>query len=60
VLPAPLLVVVIGDNLALQQKQLVNIPSNMLASITFPDVTKLFSRSIIWKQGIIMGLLASL
>ena len=70
-IPAPLLVVVIGiitnivftnaaSNFSLKQTQLVNIPSNIFASITFPDFTKLFSTVEIWKDGLIIGLLATL
>ncbi len=71
VVPAPLLVVVIGivanmlftatgSGFALQQTQLVNIPANIFASISFPDFSKLFSNSEIWKDGLIIGLLATL
>lgn len=71
VIPAPLLVVVIGiitnilftdaaSDFALKQTQLVNIPSNIFASISFPDFTKLFSTTEIWKDGLIIGLLATL
>ncbi|MEO7766015.1 MAG: SulP family inorganic anion transporter [Ferruginibacter sp.] len=69
--PAPLLVVLIGifsniilSNVApgfsLKRTQLVNIPSNAFASISFPDFGKLFSTVEIWKDGIIIGLLATL
>lgn len=71
VIPAPLLVVVVGiitnifftnavSDFSLKQTQLVNIPSNIFASISFPDFTKLFSTAEIWKDGIIIGLLATL
>jgi MFS superfamily sulfate permease-like transporter len=71
VIPAPLLVVVISiiTNLAftngaysfsLKQTQLVNIPSNVFESVSFPDFSKLFSNTDIWKDGIIIGLLATL
>ena len=71
IVPVPLLVVVIGivtnivfTNLAsgfsLKQTQLVNIPSNIFASITFPDFSKLFSTVEIWKDGLIIGILATL
>jgi len=71
VIPAPLLVVIIGiitniiftnasSNFSLRHTQLVNIPSNIFASITFPDFTNLFSTSEIWKDGLIIGLLATL
>ncbi|HMT95660.1 MAG TPA: SulP family inorganic anion transporter [Ferruginibacter sp.] len=71
IIPAPLLVVVLGiilnsifsniaTNYSLKQTQLVNIPSNVFANISFPDFTKLFSNSEIWKDGIVIGLLATL
>lgn len=71
VIPAPLLVVVIGiitnilftnaaSDFSLKQTQLVNIPSNIFASIIFPDFSKLFSTTDIWKDGLIIGLLATL
>jgi MFS superfamily sulfate permease-like transporter len=71
VIPAPLLVVAIGvitnglftsanSDYSLKQTQLVNIPSNVFANISFPDVTKLFSTTAIWKDGAIIGLLATL
>ncbi len=71
IIPAPLLVVVIGvitnyiftnaaSGFSLKHTQLVNIPSNVLADISFPDFTKLFSQTAIWKDGIIIGLLATL
>ena len=71
VIPAPLVVVVIGiitnflftnavSDFSLKKTQLVNIPTNIFASITFPDFSKLFSTSEIWKDGLIIGLLATL
>lgn len=71
VVPAPLLVVVIGiitnmlltssgSSFSLKQTQLVNIPSNIFADISFPDLTKLFSSAEIWKDGLIIGMLATL
>ena len=71
VIPAPLLVVIIGifagiiftntsSVFFLQQTQLVNIPENVFSDISFPDFTKLFSSTQIWKDGLIIGLLASL
>ncbi len=71
VVPAPLLVVVVGiltnslftnaaSDFSLNQTQLVNIPSNIFASITFPDFSKLFSSAEIWTNGLIIGLLATL
>ncbi len=71
VIPSPLLVVVIGiitnilftnaaSDFSLKPTQLVNIPSNIFASITFPDFAKLFSTIEIWKDGLIIGILATL
>ncbi|QBN20563.1 SulP family inorganic anion transporter [Flavobacterium nackdongense] len=71
VIPAPLLVVVIGivtniiftkitSDYSLRPTQLVAIPSNIFDSIAFPDFSKLFSTAEIWKNGILIGLLASL
>ena len=71
VVPVPLLVVVIGiitniiftnaaSGFSLKQTQLVNIPSNIFANITFPDFSKFFSNFEIWKDGLIIGLLATL
>jgi MFS superfamily sulfate permease-like transporter len=71
VIPAPLLVVIFGivanmiftntsSVFSLKQTQLVNIPSNVFSNISFPDFTKLFSTTEIWKDGAIIGLLATL
>jgi MFS superfamily sulfate permease-like transporter len=71
VIPAPLLVVIFGiltniiftsaaSKFSLKQTQLVNIPSNIFASIRFPEFSKLFSTTEIWKDGLIMGILATL
>lgn len=70
-IPAPLLVVTIGillnllfsfldKGLPLKQTQLVNIPNNIFGSISFPALSKLFSNVEIWKDGAIIGLLATL
>ena len=70
-IPTPLLVVVTGiiinilftnaaSGFSLKQTQLVNIPSNIFASITFPEFSKFFSNIEIWKDGLIIGLLATL
>ncbi|CAN5723045.1 SulP family inorganic anion transporter [soil metagenome] len=70
-LPAPLLIVIVGiitnllftnaaSSFSLKQTQLVNIPRNIFGSISFPDFSKLFSNSDIWKDGLIIGLLATL
>lgn len=71
IVPAPLVVVVLGivlnlifiktgSGYALKANQLVNIPSNIFTSISFPEFSRLFSNSEIWKDGIIIGLLATL
>jgi MFS superfamily sulfate permease-like transporter len=71
IIPAPLIVVVLGvltsllfagisSRFSLKQTQLVNIPMNIFANISFPDLSKLFSNTEIWKDGIIIGLLATL
>jgi MFS superfamily sulfate permease-like transporter len=69
--PAPLLVVVAGVLLntlfryfepswALRTSQLVSIPSDLLGNIKFPDFSQLLNNSQVWKDGIIIGLLATL
>jgi MFS superfamily sulfate permease-like transporter len=71
VIPAPLLVVVIGilinviftnatSAFSLRQTQLVAIPSDIFSGISFPEFSKLFSSKEIWKDGLIIGLLATL
>ncbi len=71
IIPAPLLVVVIGILLnflfsttyfgsPLLSTQLVNIPPNIFGSISFPSFSKIFSNEEIWKDGLIIGLLATL
>ncbi|MGB3007444.1 MAG: SulP family inorganic anion transporter [Chitinophagaceae bacterium] len=71
VIPAPLIAVLMGvlvnfifekyfTGISLKHTQLVNIPDNIFGSISFPDFSKLFSNANIWKDGIIIGLLASL
>jgi MFS superfamily sulfate permease-like transporter len=70
-IPAPLLVVVIGilinlifselkGGMPLKQTQLVNIPKNIFNNISFPAFSLLFSNIEIWKDGFIIGLLATL
>ena len=70
-LPAALVVVVIGivaniiftktaSGFSLRQTQLVNIQSNIFSNISFPDFSKLFSNTEIWKDGVMIGLLATL
>ncbi len=71
VVPAPLIAVLVGivinyiftnatSAYSLKQTQLVNIPDNIFNEITFPDFSKLFSNGTVWKNGVIIGLLASL
>lgn len=70
ILPAPLIVVVFGIiinfiltntiHFQLKPTQLVQIPQNIFSDIQFPDFSKLFSNSQIWKDGILIGALASL
>jgi MFS superfamily sulfate permease-like transporter len=71
VIPAPLLVVLLGILInfifmrltagsSLKPTQLVNIPGNIFKEISFPDLRQLFSRSQIWRDGAIIGLLATL
>lgn len=75
IIPAPLLVVVAGiliqafltpadgslpSGFSLKESQLVHIPSNLFSEISLPDFSKLFSTTSIWKDGLIIGLLASL
>jgi len=70
-LPAPLLAVFIGiatnlifslfaRELSLKQTQLVQIPANIMSQFNFPAFSKLFSNSNIWKDGLVIGLLATL
>lgn len=71
VIPAPLMAVLVGvgvnylftaasSGYTLKQTQLVNIPDNIFGDMSFPDFSQLFSHSAIWKDGVIIGLLASL
>lgn len=70
-IPAPLLAVAVGvllnylftfisPGLALKPSQLVNVPSNIFAEIRFPDFSAMFSSAQVWKNGLVIGLLASL
>jgi MFS superfamily sulfate permease-like transporter len=70
-IPAPLLVVALGiliniiftqfnSALSLKQAKLVNIPNNVFGNMVFPDFSRLFSNSETWKDGLLIGLLASL
>jgi MFS superfamily sulfate permease-like transporter len=70
IIPAPLLVVIVGIlinfiltntfDFHLKTTQLVQIPENIFGNIQFPDFSKFFSTPEIWKDGILIGLLASL
>ena len=71
VIPAPLVVVIaailinifftkIANAYSLKTTQLVNIPPNIFSNISLPDFSKLFSSVEILKQGLIIGLLATL
>jgi len=71
IVPAPLLVVIIGitanmlftsaaSGFSLRPAQLVAIPFNVFADISLPDFTRLFSTTAIWKDGVVIGLLATL
>ncbi len=71
IIPAPLLVVIIGIIIniilariasvySLKHTQLVNIPSNIFSAVSFPDLSKLFTTAEVWKNGIVIGMLATL
>lgn len=71
IIPAPLLVVLVGvvlniifsnilSGFSLLPTQLVNIPSDIFSEISFPDFNKIFSNPQIWKDGLTIGLLATL
>ena len=70
-IPAPLLVVSIGILLtnffvdekgawALKPDQLVKIPNNIFSELSFPSLNRLFSQSQLWKDGVFIGLMATL
>jgi MFS superfamily sulfate permease-like transporter len=70
-IPAPLVAVVLGivinylfisatSHYTLKPTQLVSIPENIFKEISFPDFSQLFNQTGIWKDGVIIGLLASL
>lgn len=71
IIPAPLLTVIAGvitniifihvaSAYSLKRTQLVNIPNNLLSNISLPDFSKFFCSTEIWKDGITIGLLATL
>lgn len=70
-IPAPLLVVGMGiliallfvntnSVLALKTTQLVTIPAHIFSNISFPEFNQLFLNRQIWKDGVVIGLLATL
>ncbi|HMG69285.1 MAG TPA: SulP family inorganic anion transporter, partial [Chitinophagaceae bacterium] len=71
VIPAPLIAVLVGifinylfaratSAYSLRPAQLVHIPENIFGNISFPAFSKIFSNTEIWKDGLIIGLLATL
>lgn len=71
VVPAPLLAVLTGiflnlafvffdSPLSLSSSRMVHIPANIFAQISLPDFSQLFSNLLVWKYGIVIGLLATL
>jgi len=71
IIPAPLVVVLLGILInyvfthfslgsSLKATQLVSIPDNIFKEISFPDFSQFFSKSQIWKDGLVIGLLATL
>ena len=71
IVPAPLIAVLAGITVnylftsatsaySLKPTQLVNIPDNLFNNIQFPDFSQLFSHPGVWKDGVIIGILASL
>lgn len=70
-IPPPLLVVLLAvslnslfvtfaSGLALKPSQLVQVPANVFSDIRLPELSLLFSDIRIWKEGLVIGLLASL
>ena len=70
-IPAPLFVVATGIVISvifintnsvftLKPNQLVNIPAGLFSNVSFPAFDQLFSNTQIWKDGVVIGLLASL
>ncbi len=71
IIPAPLIVVLLGiainagfqwlpNGISLRSAQLVSIPPDIFSKISFPDFSRLFSNTHIWKDGVVIGLLATL
>lgn len=70
-IPASLIVVIFGivinysltywgSSYALKPNQLVKIPNNIFAELKFPDFSKILNNFEIWKDGILIGILATL
>ncbi len=70
-IPAPLAAVFVGillnyafhffsPGLALKSSQMVFIPENIFSEIQFPDFSALLQNTKIWKNGIVIGLLATI
>lgn len=70
-IPMPLLIVLTGIGMnqlyvyispewVLKSTQLVKIPANFFSEIQFPEIDLLFENTMVWKYGIMMGLLATL
>jgi MFS superfamily sulfate permease-like transporter len=70
-IPAPLLVVSVSILLtyffinkngawALKPNLLVNIPENIFTNLSLPPLTRLFSQLQLWKDGVFIGLMATL
>jgi MFS superfamily sulfate permease-like transporter len=60
-IPAPLLVVGLGILASLfTTTRLVTIPAHLFSNISFPAFSQLFSNQQIWKDGFVIGLLATL
>lgn len=71
VIPVPLVIVLTGilinilyskilPQYSLKPTQLVSIPGNIFRDVSLPAFSKLFSSIDIWKEGLIIGLLATL
>ncbi|MFA5574620.1 MAG: SulP family inorganic anion transporter [Brumimicrobium sp.] len=70
-IPAPLGAVLVGvllnylfnqfyPEFALKSSQLVNIPANIFSELSFPNFSELFTNVQVWKDGIVIGFLATI
>lgn len=70
-IPAPLGAVLVGvllnylfiwfiPKLALSSSHLVHIPNNIFSDIRLPNLSKLFFNAQVWKDGVVIGLLATI